>query len=352
MTSISVCVPTYERPEMITQLAQTFLVQDHEDRELCVTDDSRSDATERLFASRLKHPSIRYARNAQTLGFAGNLRTALQIARGDIVVILGDDDLFASTDALGEYAKAFEDHPGVHFAYGNLVQVDEELECTLIYPHFSAMVVAPPGAQAIEKLFLRSILITGMALRRTASLDALYPEGDVLFPQVELVGRLLLDHEGMGIPRYLCATRAHPEQLGFRAIQGRDIRGSERHGVVEITAIFERLVASRPELRSVRSRIEHQLATAYLTNLPNEKIITGNRRMSRNLADLVARNPAARHSVALWFVYLGTVLLPRRAVVAVKDRLRRLVLRRRLRRAGLDRSALLETLKVEVETGP
>lgn len=351
MTIVSVCVPTYERPEMLSQLAHTFLVQDYQDRELCIADDSHTDATEQLFASRLEHPTIRYVRNPATLGFAGNLQRVLQLARGEVVVILGDDDLLASVGALRAYATAFDDHPGVHFAYCNLIQVDEGLECTLIYPHFPTTTVVPPGAQAIERLFLRSILITGMALRRTTALETFYPKGNVLFPQVELVGRLLLDHEGMGISRFLCATRAHREQLGFRAIQGVDIQGGEQHGVVEIMAIFERLVESFPDLESVRKRIEHQLANAYLTNLPNEKIIAGNRRMTRNLAALVARNTAARHSVALWIVYLVTILLPRRVAAALKNMLRALVLRRRLKRAGLDPLTLLETLSIAAEPG-
>ena len=347
---ISVCVPTYERPEMLSQLAHTFLVQDFPGRELCIADDSHTHTTEQLFATRLKHPSIHYVRNPETLGFAGNLQRVLQIARGDVVVILGDDDLLASVGALREYAAVFEKHPGVHFAYSNLVQVDEELKCTLIYPYFSATTLVPPGAQALESLFLRSILITGIALRRSSALEAFYPKGNVLFPQVELVGRLLLSHEGIGIAKYLCATRAHREQLGFRAIQGMDMKGGERHGVVEVSAILERLVDSSPELQSVRNRIEHQLANAFLTNMPNEKIIAGNRRMTRNLADLVARNTAARHSVALWVVYLITILLPRRVAAAVKNMLRALVLRCRLQRARLDPLTLLETLNVDAET--
>lgn len=350
MTTVSVCVPTYERPEMVCQLAHTFLVQDHRDRELCVVDDSRTHSTERLFASRLKHRDIRYIRNPESLGFAGNLQRAMRVARGEVIVILGDDDLLASVGALREYAAAFEDHPGVHFAYSNLIQVDEELECTLLYPYFRATALAHPGAQALEKMFLRSILITGMAFRRTSALEALYPRGNVLFPQVELVGRLLLRHEAMGISKYLCATRAHRQQLGFRAIQGLDIKGEEQHGVVEVMEIFERLVRTSPELEAIRPQIERQLAKSYLTNMPNEKIIAGNRRMTRNLSALIARNTAARRSVALWVVYLITVLLPRRVVAMMKNMLRALVLRRRLRTAGLSPSALLETLNVEAKT--
>ena len=343
MTLVSVCVPTYERPGMLAELTRTFLAQDHADRELCIVDDSRTDDTERLFATELRDPTIRYERNPENLGYARNLRRAILAARGDVIVVLGDDDLLASRGALRAYARAFEAAPDAHFAYANLVQIDEAGRCTLIYPFFEVDGVAPAGRAALERLLLRSILITGIGLRRTSLLGDLYPEGDVLFPQVELVGRLLLRHPGIGLASFACATRAHREQLGFRAILGRDIRGTERHGVVEVMEIVGRLLAERPDAESARGAIERQLVGAYTTNLPNEKILTGNARTTRNAVDLVRRNEAARRDPRLWLVYLAAMLRPRRSVRVLKDLARSIVLRRRLAHLGLNERAVLET---------
>lgn len=340
---VSVCVPTYERPEMLLELVHSFKAQDYKDRELCITDDSRGDETEQLIAS-IPSGNIRYFRNSSTLGFAQNLKRALWSASGEVLVLMGDDDVLAAKDSLSRYARAFASHSDAHFAYANLIQVDQRLRATLAYPLFPEDVCVAPGADAVESLWLRSILITGLALRRSPLLLELYPEGTPLFPQVELVARLLLRHSGMGLSDYLCATRAHVDQLGFKAIRGELLQGEERHGNIEILDIFERVSSGHAEMTAVRPKIERQLKSAYLTNLPNEKILTGNWAMSRNFLALVLRSPVARHSTTLWLAYVGSLLLPRPVLLQLKESVRGLVARRRFKAAGIDPGAPLSVV--------
>lgn len=341
---VSLCVPTFERPEMLAELLASFRAQDHPDTELCITDDSSSDTTEELF-ERLPDGNVRYSRNSSTLGFAANLRRALRMATGDIMVVLGDDDLLAADYALSNYARLFISHPDVHFAYSNLVQVDRSLRATLTYPYFKHDLVVGPGSRAIETLWLRSILISGMALRRSDLIESFYPGGNPLFPQVELVGRLLMTHSGAGLSGFLCATRAHALQLGFKAIAGDCVQGGEQHGNIEVLEIFDRLSDDYFGLRSSRQPIESQLKTAYLTNLPNEKILAGNRAMTRNLFSLVTRSRVARRSISLWIVYFASLILPRKVAHWVKEMVRKEVARRRFKAAAIDPDDPLQTLR-------
>jgi hypothetical protein len=332
---VSVCVPAFQRPEMLAQLMESFAAQDHEDRELCISDDSRTDSVERI-VEKMKVPGVVYRRNAVNLGFAGNLRAALSMASGEVVVILGDDDLLAGPTALSTYGAAFEASPRAVFAYPNLVQTDEFLHVTLLYPHFEQDVVYRAGSEAVENLLLRSILITGIALRRSPSIEEHYPSTNMLFPQVELVGRLLAEGEGIGIGSFLCATRAHADQLGFEAIQGRGTKGGEQHGGIEVMDITRTLIRENPSMRSVRPSIDRELSRAFTTNMVNEKCVAGNRAVVRNAYELVRNTRVTGATGVLILVCLATVLLPARVALAIKEAVRSRVADRQVDRHDVD----------------
>jgi len=338
---VSVCVPAFERPEMLAQLMESFAAQDHEDRELCISDDSRTDAVERI-VEEMKIPGVVYRRNAVNLGFAGNLRAALTMASGEVIVILGDDDLLASPAALSTYGAAFEASPSAVFAYPNLVQTDECLRVTLLYPHLKQDVVYRAGTEAVKNLLLRSILITGIGLRRTPSILEYFPTANMLFPQVELVGRLLADGEGIGIGSFLCATRAHPEQLGFEAIQGRGTKGGEQHGGIEVMEITRYLIRDNPSMHSVRPSIDRELSRAFTTNMVNEKCVTGNRAVVHNAYELVRNTRVTGATGLLILVCLATILLPARVALAIKEAVRSHVADRQIDRNGVDVGQLSE----------
>jgi glycosyltransferase involved in cell wall biosynthesis len=332
---VSVCVPAYERPEMLAQLIETFAAQDHDDRELCISDDSPSDAVARI-VEQMAVPGTVYQRNPINLGYARNLHAALSMATGEVIVILGDDDLFASPAALSKYAAAFDAAPHADFAYSNLVQVDASLHSTLLYPFFKSDVVYSAGIEAIENLLLRSILITGIGLRRSSPIERYYPSQNMLFPQVEMVGRLLANGEGIGISSFLCATRAHSDQLGFKAIKGQRIKGGERHGNVEIMEITRGLIRDDPSMAVVRPSIERNLLRAFTTNLVNEKILTGNRAMARNAYDLIRNTRVSGASLVLVAVCVVAIVLPTPWALAMKNAIQSRVADRQFDRAAID----------------
>jgi Glycosyl transferase family 2 len=332
---VSVCVPAFERPEMLAQLIHSFATQDHEDRELCISDDSRTDGVEQM-VGQLSVPGVVYRRNPVNLGFAHNLRAALSMASGEVIVVLGDDDLLAGPAALSTYSAVFEAAPGAAFAYPNLVQVDATLHVTLLYRQFARDIVYRAGSDAVEHLLLRSILITGIGLRRTPEVQELFPSENMLFPQVELVGRLLVDGEGIGIGSFLCATRAHAGQLGFEAIQGRGTKGGEQHGGIEVMDITRALIRYDPSLRAVRPSIDRQLTRAFTTNVVNEKCVTGNRAMVRNAYQLVRNTRVTGATGALVLVTAAVALLPVRVAMAIKEAVRTGVVGRQIGRSDVD----------------
>src|SRR5260370_1536685 len=176
--------------------------------------------------------------------------------------------------------------------------MDRELRFDLAYPHFAEEVFFPRGNASFRNLWLKSIQTAGVALRRTDELYRLFPQSAMLFPQVELVGRLLARHGSCGIPHYLVGVRSHADQLGFHANRGRRIVGPEKHGTIEILNIADRLNADDRAAPPVAYTAK-ALARALATNLPQEKVRGSTRIAMSNAFGLMRKNAVARRDPGL-----------------------------------------------------
>ncbi|MGH7922559.1 MAG: glycosyltransferase family 2 protein [Candidatus Dormibacteraceae bacterium] len=314
---VSVCVPAYERPATLEKLIRSVQAQKGVEWEVCISDDSPTDAVQTMVGA-LDPSGTRYRRNPVNLGYHANLKAALKMATGDVLVVLGDDDLLVSDRPLERYARAFEEHPQAGFAYANLLQIDDQDETTLRYDLFSQSTEWTPGAQAIRHLLLCSIMITGMAFRASADPISFYPSETMLFPQVALTRDLLLRHSGVGITEHLSAMRAWDEQLGFNENSKRAARIGPRHGNIEIMEVIASIADACADAVLVIRELERQYARAYTTNLVNERIHNGRWVVCKNVVELARRNRAARRSPLLLAVWLAAMVLPAGTAMRLK----------------------------------
>jgi hypothetical protein len=267
----------------------------------------------------------------------------MSMATGDVLVVLGDDDLFVDASALSTYADAFQRNPSVHFCCSNLLQVDETLRVTLAYPVATTReLFLHAGDASLRGAWLNSIVITGLGFRRSDLLTHYYPHEqlspgvDRLFPQVELVGRLLLEHDALLIGRYLCGFRAHEGQLGFKAARGSVGGRVAAHPLVELPAIAERLAATCPKSGPLFAEICTADRSRRWTDVVNERIQVGVGPTRRRVLNYVRAQGARPRMLGLVLVVSLASLLPRPVLVTMKTGARVLIARRRLRRAGID----------------
>lgn len=120
---VSICIPTYNRPELLREAVRSCVDQTFGDFEIVITDNSDGDASERVILQ-VGDPRIRYHRNERNLGGAGNFTKALALARGQYVKWLMDDDLMKPA-FLARTVAALEAHPtaGVAMAPMDLIDV-------------------------------------------------------------------------------------------------------------------------------------------------------------------------------------------------------------------------------------
>jgi glycosyltransferase involved in cell wall biosynthesis len=60
---ISICIPAYEKPEALNRLLQSISIQRFRNFEVIITDDSKTDAAEKIVAAYIDKLPLQYCRN-------------------------------------------------------------------------------------------------------------------------------------------------------------------------------------------------------------------------------------------------------------------------------------------------
>ena len=89
---VSICIPTYQRPELLERAIRSCLAQTYPYFEVLITDNSPDDASGQM-VGRLNDPRIHYHKNETNLGPYGNINRVAKLATGEYIKFLMDDDL-------------------------------------------------------------------------------------------------------------------------------------------------------------------------------------------------------------------------------------------------------------------
>ncbi|MDA8381589.1 MAG: glycosyltransferase [Betaproteobacteria bacterium] len=122
---VSVILPTYNRPELLSDALQSALGQTYSPIEVIVVNDAGTDV-EGLVRWLGRDADVTYIRHGRNRGLAAARNTALRVARGDVIVYLDDDDLFLP-EHVSTIVKALNEGHGA-FVYTDADYVLERLE--------------------------------------------------------------------------------------------------------------------------------------------------------------------------------------------------------------------------------
>lgn len=123
---VSICVPTYNRPELIVQCLDSCLAQTHTNLEILIGDDSTDSRTQQLIATRYAHDArIRYVRNEPSLGQARNVASLFARASGDKITLIHDDDYLVH-DGIARLLALWQQHPQLDVAFADQYEVDAQ----------------------------------------------------------------------------------------------------------------------------------------------------------------------------------------------------------------------------------
>lgn len=317
MNKVSLCIPTYNRPETLRQLINSYLKQEYSNKELVVSDDTRNDSIRNLIEE-FNEDSIKYFHNDPGIGFYGNLLKAMERASGKYIIILGDDDVLLNTHVFSDYAKIFDTKPAVGFIYSSQVQFSDRMKVEYVINFAHSDKQYKKGREAIENIWIRSIFIGGIGIRNEKNLRSLYPTKKILHPQVEFIGNILNHSDGYIIAKNHIGFRSHDDQIIFRALKNKKIRQEGNHMTVELFDIFNNL-NEMYKLHMNFDFVARQLIDQQLVMIFKEKSILGNKEMENNYKRFCTISKRAKDSKKLKVAFVLAKILPAFAIKLIRN---------------------------------
>ena len=137
MPRFSIVIPVYKTPEKyLCEMLDSIEEQTYTNWELCIADGSPAgqsvEKTLKKYAAR--DPRVRYKVLGENLGISGNTNAAMEMARGEFIVLADHDDKL-TPDALYEFAKAINETPKTDVLYSDEDKLDMD-GGALFDPHF------------------------------------------------------------------------------------------------------------------------------------------------------------------------------------------------------------------------
>jgi len=209
---ITVCIPAYNRAELLPPLLDSILAQDFDDYDILICEDASPErAAIRAVANdyMARRPGrLRYVENSSNLGYDGNLRHLVAAAAGEYCLFMGNDDLMCA-GALRIVADALQRHSNVGVlvrAYADFDGTPDHINQTFRY--FPDERFFPAGANSIATVFRRSVVISGMTIQRDAarSFSTDRWDGSLLY-QLWLVANILVEKNAVYLPDILVLRR-------------------------------------------------------------------------------------------------------------------------------------------------
>src|SRR5262245_7682998 len=120
---VSVCIPTFNRAQMLREALLSVLTQTFEDFELIITDNASHDENREVVAS-IKDDRIRYIRQESNIGIVNNFNQCLHHSRGSYITIFHDDDLMVP-DSLCFRVLALDQNRGVGLVHSKFDLIDD-----------------------------------------------------------------------------------------------------------------------------------------------------------------------------------------------------------------------------------
>jgi len=209
---ISVCIPAYNRAALLPELLDSILAQDCDDYEILISEDCspERDSIRRIgctYAS--THPGrFRYHENDNNVGYDGNLRKLIELARGGFCLFMGNDDLMPP-HALAAVATALRLHADVGVVLRSYAIFSGTPSGIVeICRYFDRQLVFPPGAKTIATVYRRAVVISGIVVHREAALRCATDRFDgTLLYQLHLVANILADKKAVYLPDLIALYR-------------------------------------------------------------------------------------------------------------------------------------------------
>jgi glycosyltransferase involved in cell wall biosynthesis len=231
---ISVCIPAYNRAELLPQLLDSIVSQDYDDFDIVISEDaSREQAAIREVVERYQRnggPVIRYFENEANLGYDRNLRTLIERADGTYCMFIGNDDILCPT-ALREVAAALSRHDNVGVVLRSWASFrGEPSNVTSTSRYFPDERFFPAGADTVATFYRRCVVLPGLVVHRDKARQFATDRYDgITLYQAYIAANILMEMNGVYVPALVALRREDipPEFGGSESERGKFVPGAQ-----------------------------------------------------------------------------------------------------------------------------
>jgi glycosyltransferase involved in cell wall biosynthesis len=222
MTKISVCIPTYNRAQLLPLAIASVLQQTESDWQLIVCDDGSTDETPAVMAS-YQDDRIHYLRHPQNIGKSNNMRSGFAAATGEYFIKFDDDDRL-TPEFLAQTSRILDEHGAIDFVGTDHWVIDQNNQRNEQITHLNSQkwgrTDLPAGlvSNLLEVTFIKQSFQIGATLfRRRVLQEVGYMRPDIQnCEDNDLLVRLALaGKQAYYLPERLMEYRFHAEQHGI-----------------------------------------------------------------------------------------------------------------------------------------
>ncbi len=260
MPTVDVLIPVYNAAAYLAQAVASVLDQDVDGVRIVLIDNASTDGSVELGAAMAAaDPRIELVRHPENLGAQASFNEAIDLARGDYMMILCADD-FLTPGALGLAVAALETSPRATFAIGaDLVQIEGQRP---LQPEPPAGWRVVPGRDFIEEacrstgtsLALGAVLARTSVQKRIGHYRPEIPYTDDL----DMALRMAFEGDVVTFDAALGIRREHAAQQSATRFSNEVARLEQRFAAFD--GFFSREGGALPDARRLRALARRRLA--------------------------------------------------------------------------------------------
>lgn len=317
----SILIPTYNSGTILKETLASILSQSYGNFEIIINDDCSSDNTIDVVKS-IYDERIKVYRNNNNLGYPGNLEASRHKATGDIIFLMGQDDILAD-DAILNTKRAFELDEDIGAVTRPYFWFDEEITRPVrskkqLNPNQDEIVSIDDSFQKIHSVFQTLDQLSALAYRRDAIRLPFHPD---IFPcHVYPFADIMKKHKVVFLKDYNLAVRiSHSQARHVSSIY-------DKSPVKSWVQLFESVFAEDEYAELREYLIKEFVATNYVGLVQIRNFARRYSYLWREIFELMKLRPKNCLNPAFWFFALGTAVVPPQALVPTVDYYKRKIL--------------------------
>ena len=309
----SILIPTYKGASIIRETLRSILSQSFTNYEIIIQEDASGDNIEEVVKS-FNDPRIKFFRNTKNLTYAVNLEVGRQNCTGDIIYLMGQDDILGK-DALKNTYDAFKLSDDIGAVTRPYYWFDKQIEIPVrikiqLNPKQNEIIRITDGRDKIIEVFKTLDQLSGLAYRVKYMDRGFHP--DCFTSHIYPFASIFLKHPIVYLKDYNIAVRISTSQTrSISAIY-------EKSPMLSWKEMFETIFAEK-QLKQLRDYCLWGFVTVNYVGLVQLRNYARYRVFRREVWYLVKFRWQNLYSWQFWFFTLGCIVVPPFVLIPLVD---------------------------------